>query len=83
MVDQPPPLTAADLRPGRLMDHEIISQWGSLGAAVLLLPGLAAVAGYRFRSGTVVRRLGGRMGQYEIIEQTRKELREVLDGRSE
>jgi len=45
------------------MDHEIISQWGSLGAAVLLLPGLAAVAGYRFRSGAVVRRLAGRMGQ--------------------
>ncbi len=64
----PPNITDADLKPGRLLDHEILSRfcgyviWCAMGLC------LATVAGYRFRVSRLARRLATRFG-------------ELLDGR--
>jgi hypothetical protein len=55
------PLTAADLKPGRLFDHEFLSRLLSHASWILL--GLCAclAAGYRFRVSVMFRRLARRM----------------------
>jgi hypothetical protein len=62
-IRTPPPLTDADLKPGRMLDHEILSRfcgylsWVAMGFALLV------VAGYRFRIGPLARRLAKRVEQ--------------------
>lgn len=56
-----PPLSDVDLKPGRLTEHEIIAQLGSIVTWTFLLAALAAVAIYRFRSPALIRRLAARM----------------------
>ncbi|MEO5713130.1 MAG: hypothetical protein ABIT37_06545 [Luteolibacter sp.] len=57
----PPRLTEAEVKPGRMIEHEFMAQLCTYGAWILL--GLAAgvVALYRFRSPKVVRLLSARM----------------------
>ncbi len=57
----PPTLTDAEVKPGRMIEHEFMAQLCTYGAWALL--GLAAgvVALYRFRSPKVVRLLSARM----------------------
>lgn len=61
VVESPPPLTDADLKPGRLLDHEILSRFCSYVSWIVMGLCLAAVAAYRFRVSRLVRRLSGRM----------------------
>ena len=60
-VDRPPPLTDADLEPGRLADHEFLSAVSSVACWLLLLIGLGISWLYRFRSSVIIRRLAARM----------------------
>ena len=57
----PPPISDSDVKPGRLTEHEIIFQLGSLATWALLLVSLAAAVIYRFRSPALIRRLAARM----------------------
>ena len=66
VVESPPSLTDADLKPGRLLDHEILSRFSSYVSWILMGLCLAAVAAYRFRVSRLVRRLAGRME--ELLE---------------
>ena len=61
VVENPPPLSDADLEPGRMLDHEILSRFS--GYAVWLVMGVltGAVALYRFRVSVMVRRLADRV----------------------
>lgn len=60
-VKSPPPVTEADLKPGRLADHALFERACSIAAWILL--GLAAgLAGlHRFRHGTLNHRLATRL----------------------
>ena len=56
-----PPLTDGDLKPGRMLDHAVLS-WLCVHACwVLLGLGLALMAVYRLRGSILTRRLAGRM----------------------
>jgi len=63
MAENPPPLSDADLKPGRLIDHEILSRFSGyvIWLVLAIFVGLAAL--YRFRVPAMVRRLAGRMTQ--------------------
>ena len=61
LVASYPPLSDVDVKPGRLTEHEIISQLGSIVTWALLLVALIAVAIYRFRSPALIHRLAARM----------------------
>ncbi|HEX7261851.1 MAG TPA: hypothetical protein VF258_08560, partial [Luteolibacter sp.] len=59
--DQQPPLSAADLKPQRLMDHEILSRISSYLSWLVMALCLGCVAVYRFRVAVLSRRLARRM----------------------
>ena len=61
-AERQPPLTDADLKPWRMIDHEILSRF--CGYLVWLLTGLCLglVALHRFRVPVLLRRLAGRVG---------------------
>jgi hypothetical protein len=63
-VNNPPPITAADLRPGRYAEHALFGRFASLAAAVvfLLLAGIAALC--RFRQSAVVRAISPSMTEF-------------------
>ncbi len=63
MAENPPPLTDADLKPGRLMDHEILSRFSGCVIWLVLAVSLGFAALYRFRASAMVRRLAVRMEQ--------------------
>ena len=63
MTENPPPLTAADLKPGRLIDHEILSRFFGYAIWLILAGFLGFAVLYRFRVSAMVRRLAGRMAQ--------------------
>jgi hypothetical protein len=63
MAENPPPLTATDLKPGRLIDHEILSRFFGYALWLVLAISLGFAALYRFRVSAMVRRLAGRMAQ--------------------
>ena len=63
MAENLPPLTDADLKPGRLIDHEIISRFFGYAIWLVLAISLGFTALYRFRVSALVRRLAGRMTQ--------------------
>lgn len=56
----PPILTEADVRPGRLAEHELVSQVGSVAVWMLLVCALVSTALFRFRVSQLIRRLGVR-----------------------
>lgn len=56
-VANPPAITAADVKPGRLMDHEDASMVCAVITYFLLGICLAFVWAFRFRQGQLVRRL--------------------------
>ena len=62
-VEFPPVLTDADLKPGRMMDHEILSRFFGLAVWLVMLFGLAWVAIYRFHLPKSVRGLAERVEQ--------------------
>ncbi len=57
----PPSLTDDDVKPGRLADHELFARASSIGAWILLMVLFCGVAGYRYRSPVLIRRLAKRM----------------------
>lgn len=60
-VKSPPPVTEADLKPGRLADHELFERACSI-AAWILLGSAAGLAGlHRFRHGALNHRLAARL----------------------
>ena len=63
MAENLPPLTDADLKPGRLIDHEILSRFFGYAIWLVLAISLGFTALYRFRVSAMVRRLAGRMTQ--------------------
>jgi hypothetical protein len=63
MAENPPPLTDADLKPGRLIDHEILSRFFGYAIWLVLAIFLGFAALYRFRVSAMVRRLAARMVQ--------------------
>lgn len=63
MAENPPPLTDADLKPGRLIDHEILSRFFGYAIWLVLAISLGFASLYRFRVSAMVRRLAGRMTQ--------------------
>jgi hypothetical protein len=60
-VAHPPVITDSDVKPGRLMDHEILSMACAVAVFLLLGVCLALVWASRFRLGATVRRLTVRM----------------------
>lgn len=60
-VANPPAIPDAELRPGRLMDHEIASMLCAEAAFLLLGIFLVLVLAFRFRQGTMTHRLARRM----------------------
>ena len=62
-VMAPPALTDADLEPGRMLDHEILSRFCGYLSWVVMGFSLLAVAGYRFRVAPLGRGLAKRMEQ--------------------
>ncbi len=60
-VASPPPLTAADLKPGRLLDHEFASRLCSYGLWICMLIMVGIVVAHRFRVSKLVRCLAKRM----------------------
>lgn len=60
-VKSPPLFTDADLKLGRMLDHEILSRFCGYLTWIVMGFCLLAVAAYRFRVGPLGRRLAGRM----------------------
>lgn len=60
-VENPPPITEADLKPGRLTDHELVSMLCAVGVFFLLGACSVLVWANRFRLGKPVRELTRRM----------------------
>ena len=60
-VANPPAITDADVKPGRMIDHEEASMVCAVGAFLLLGVCLAFVWAFRFRQGKLIRRLGLRV----------------------
>ena len=60
-VVAPPPLADADVKPGRLADHEIFAGASCIGAWILLTVLFCGTAAYRYRSSSLIRRLAKRM----------------------
>lgn len=60
-VQNPPPITDADLMPGRMVDHELFARVSAAVAWVTLGLMLLAAALYRQRTSVLVRRLSGRL----------------------
>lgn len=58
---RPPNITDADIRPGRLADHEFLSRISCYLAAVLLAIGTVSLATYKYRVTKVAGILAGRM----------------------
>lgn len=60
-AEHQPPLTDADLKPGRLQDHEILSRFCCYVLWILVGLCLGLTATYRYRVPAMSRRLAGRM----------------------
>jgi hypothetical protein len=60
VVESQPPLTRADLKPGSMHDHAILSRILSYATWILMALGLAATALYRFRVSAMHRGLARR-----------------------
>jgi|GEM_PF-6259029 len=56
----PPPLTDADLKPGRMLDHAILSRFCAYATWIVMALCLGATALYRFRVASMPRRLARR-----------------------
>ena len=54
-VSSPPPLTADDLKPLRLVDHEVVSRYGITAAALILALACLPVFFFRFHSPAPIR----------------------------
>ena len=57
------PLTDADVKPGRLLDHEILSRFFNYLCWLVMALSLGLTAAYRFRVSALSRRLGARMAE--------------------
>lgn len=60
IVKSQPPLTRADLKPGSMLDHALLSRILSFATWILMALGLAATALYRFRVSAMHRGLARR-----------------------
>ena len=60
-TEHQPPLTDGDLKPGRLLDHEVLSRIFSYISWLLIAVFLGFVAAYRFRVSDMARRLASRI----------------------
>lgn len=62
-LESPLPLTDADVKPGRLLDHEILSRFFSYVCWLVMALCLGLAAVYRFRVSELSRRLAARMAE--------------------
>lgn len=62
-LETPLPLTDADVKPGRLLDHEILSRFFNYLCWLVMTLCLGLVAAYRFRVSALSRRLAARMAE--------------------
>ena len=62
-LETPLPLTDADVKPGRLLDHEILSRFFNYICWLVMALCLGLTAAYRFRVSQLSRRLAARMGE--------------------
>ncbi len=60
-LKNPPILTDEELRPGRLIDHEVLSRACCYITWITLMVAMGVAAAFRFRSPILIRRLAGRM----------------------
>ncbi|MEO5917821.1 MAG: hypothetical protein ABIS50_26550 [Luteolibacter sp.] len=60
-IEEPPMLSAADMEPGRLMDHETLSWTGSIVAWAILVCGMGCCALFRFAGRDLTKRLARRL----------------------
>ena len=67
-VQTPPALTDADFKPGRMLDHEILSRFCGYLSWVVMGFSLLAMAGYQFRVAPLGRRLAKRMEQLLVYQ---------------
>ncbi|MEO5917822.1 MAG: hypothetical protein ABIS50_26555 [Luteolibacter sp.] len=60
-LKNPPVLTDDELRPGRLVDHEVLSRFCCYISWSVLMVAMGLVAAFRYRIPVLIRRLAGRM----------------------